>query len=306
MLSGEREGLTFGPGPEVPRGPAARTSLRRQSGGIPPEAGRQSDDRLAPMPPAPSTREDPAERGASAEELARQIQVGGDGRITLHMDDLDIRRALELLSREGGLNIMVSPGVSGRVTAHLEQATIEQTLSAILRLGNLTARRENGLIYVYTAQDLKQQTTYNQTIATRVYRLNYIRASDLMSMIEKLLSTDGTMTSTPESNEGINDSPTFSTGGGGGGGAVAPSSGGGGGGGGGKGQGTSGGNSMSGGDVLVVRDYENHLRTVDEIVAKLDVQPEQVLVEAVIVSGELTRGRELGINYSAVDDLGST
>ena len=130
------------------------------------------------------------------------------------MDDLDVRRALEILSRQGGLNIMVSPGVSGRVTANLEGATLQQALTAILKLGNLTARREDGLIYVYTAQDFKQQATYNQRIVTRVYRLNYIRASDLMAMVQDLLSSEGTMTSTPESREGINESPTFSGGGG--------------------------------------------------------------------------------------------
>jgi type IV pilus secretin PilQ/predicted competence protein len=247
----------------------------------------------------------------SLRDIERQIQVKADGRITLHMDDLDVRRALELLSRQGGLNIMLSTGVSGRVTANLEGATVDQALKAILKLGNLTARREEGLIYVYTAQDFKDQSTYNQQITTRIYRLNYIRASDLMTMVRDILSADGTMTATPESNEGINDSPTFNPsgvsggggGGGGGGGAVtAPSSTGGGGGS--AGRGTSGGNSLSGGDVVIVRDYESKLRAVDEIVARLDIQPVQVLVEAVIVSVELTREQEFGVNYSAVDNLG--
>ena len=228
-----------------------------------------------------------------------RVDVGTDGRITLHMDELDVRRALELISRQGGLNIMVSSGVQGRITANLEGATVDQALKAILRLGDLKARREEGLIYVYSAQDFKDQAAVDQPILTRIYRLNYIRSRDLMSMIADTLSVDGTMTSTPEPNEGINDSPTFTpnsglTGGGGGGGGTA----------GGGGRGTSGGNSLSGGDVVLVRDHEARLRAVDEIVARLDIQPVQVLVEAVIVSVELTREREFGVNYSAVDNLG--
>ena len=269
-------------------------------------------DGVVPAPPQPKMDGGAvANKPQTQRDVERQLQVNADGRITFHSDDLDVRRALEILSRQGGLNIMVSPGVTGRVTVNLEAATIEQALKAILRLGNLSTRREDGLLYVYSAQEYKDQATYNQQIVTRIYRLNYIRASDLMTMITSVLSTDGTMTATPQPNEGINDSPTFTPsgvagggggvgGGGGGGGPTAPSSPGGGGG----GRGTSGGNSLAGGDVVIVRDYETKLRAVDEIVARLDVQPVQVLVEAVIVSVELTRGQEFGVNYSAVDNLG--
>jgi type II secretory pathway component HofQ len=41
--------------------------------------------------------------------------------ITLHLDEVDVRRALELLSRQGSMNILVSPGVSGQVTANLQR-----------------------------------------------------------------------------------------------------------------------------------------------------------------------------------------
>ncbi|MDG3007713.1 LysM peptidoglycan-binding domain-containing protein [Paludisphaera mucosa] len=220
------------------------------------------------------------------------------------MDDLDVRRALEILSRQGGLNIMIAPGVTGRVTANLERATLNQALRAILKLSDLIARREDGMIYVYSRLEFKQLAVANQPIASRLYRLNYIRASDLMTMITELLSDVGTMTSTPESEEGISTGPVTSRGvgggGGGGGGAVAPSSGGGGGGGGG---GSTGGNSMAGGDVLIVRDYEENLKAVDAIVELMDIQPVQVLVEAVIISVELRRQNELGVNYSVVDNL---
>ena len=188
------------------------------------------------------------------------------------------------------------------MTANLEGATVGQALTAILKLGNLTARREDGMIYVYSAQDFKQVAFQNQEILTRVYRLNYIRATDMIQMIQELLSPEGTISATPPSREGINDSPSFSstgspsTGGGGGGAA--------GGGAGGGGIGTSGGNSMAGGDVVIVRDYFANLKAIDEIVTKLDVQPTQVLVEAVIVSVELTNTTQLGVNYAVVDKMG--
>ena len=290
---------------QVPEGGVAQDPNRnRASEPIPLEPVPDSPLRpsLFPFQGKPGSPTNPAPAGEVRPDIERQIQVKADGRITLHMDDLDVRRALEILSRQGGLNVMISPGVAGRVTANLEGATLNQAMTAILKLSNLIARREDGLIYVYTTQEFKQLAFVNQQIATRLYRLNYIRASDVMKLIADLLSPDGTMTSTPESHEGINAGPTLgASGGAGGGGAVAPSTGGGGGGG--AGTGTTGGNTMAGGDVLVVRDYEVNLKAVDSIVTQMDIQPVQVLVEAVIISVELRRHGELGVNFSVVDNL---
>jgi general secretion pathway protein D len=287
--------------PTVDNG-ARRASLNPGPLQIPTPLEQDPEPKQVPPPPTPlpEVQSQPETRTKAGPDP--KISVGADGRITLHMDDLDIRRALEVLSRQSGLNIMLSPGVSGRVTANLEGATVNQALMAILKLGNLTARREDGMIYVYSSQDFEQVAFQNQEILTRVYRLNYIRAADLIQMIQELLSPKGTISATPPSREGINDSPGFvSTGSPGGSGG-----GGGGGGGAGGGIGTSGGNSMAGGDVVIVRDYFANLKAIDEIVKKLDVQPSQVLVEAVIMSVELTETSQLGVNYAVVDNLGRT
>ncbi|HMB07617.1 MAG TPA: LysM peptidoglycan-binding domain-containing protein [Isosphaeraceae bacterium] len=55
--------------------------------------------------------------------------------------------------------------------------------------------------------------------------------------------------------------------------------------------------------MIVVQDLEENLRTIDDIIKKLDVQPLQVLIEAVIISVELDRSLELGVNYGAVNKL---
>ena len=46
--------------------------------------------------------------------------------------------------------------------------------------------------------------------------------------------------------------------------------------------------------------------TSDQIVQRLDVQPVQVLIEAVIISVELDKNKELGVNFGVVDNLGQT
>src|SRR5207245_1913238 len=87
---------------------------------------------LTPVPPAPLVP--PALRPADTEPAL------------LHMDDVDVRKAFEILSREGSFNILVSPNVTGRVTANLKGLNPEQALDAILKLSNLVAQREKGII----------------------------------------------------------------------------------------------------------------------------------------------------------------
>ena len=94
-----------------------------------------------------------------------------------------------------------------------------------------------------------------------------------------------------------------------GGGGVGLAGGAGGGGGFGGGGGASGSSGRTGGDsyavhdMVVIRDYVPNIQVIDEIVARLDIQPVQVLIEAVIISVELRDGQELGVNFALVDNL---
>ncbi len=45
-------------------------------------------------------------------------------------------------------------------------------------------------------------------------------------------------------------------------------------------------------------------KTVDRVIAQIDVQPVQVLIEAVIVQVNLTKGMDLGVNFAVLDGAG--
>ena len=64
-----------------------------------------------------------------------------------------------------------------------------------------------------------------------------------------------------------------------------------------------GGNSLALHDIVVVRDYPENLAVVDEVVRRLDVQPPQVLIEAVILSVQLNDSQSLGVNFALVDNM---
>jgi len=225
--------------------------------------------------------------------------------ITLHLDDVDVRKALELLSREGSLNMVVSPGVIGRVTAHFKGVSLDQVIEAILKMSSLVARRENGLLYIYTAAELVRFE--DEKLSVHVYHLNYIKSADVEKMVKPLLSPKGKIMGSPPSAVGLGASAPASAapaGAGGGGGSPGPGGGGGAPAGGAGGGSTTGGDCLASGEVVVIQDRAPILTQIDHIIHELDVQPLQVMIEAVILSVDLTKDHEFGVNFAVVNSAG--
>jgi len=233
----------------------------------------------------------------------------------MHLDDVDVRKVLEILSREHSLNIVVSPGVEGQVTANLTGLSPDQTLDVVLKSCNLVAQRDKGVIYVYTPGELLTSqggVQDDSPVDIRVYQLNYVRSADIEKMIKPLLSPTGKITVSPAGRVGLMQlvAPTTgasgASGGGGGGGGGGAGGGGAGGGAGGAGQSSvTGGDAYANVDTMVVQDHESNLVTIDKIIKQLDVQPPQVLIEAVIMSCTLNRDHELGVNFGVVNSAGT-
>ncbi|MGA7698693.1 MAG: hypothetical protein WCB27_03740, partial [Thermoguttaceae bacterium] len=209
----------------------------------PTEASAQRPSPQSPAQPAAQPlAQSPASAGASEPETvpaplgtASDAKTGllgaapppssDDSLITLHADELDVRKVLEMLSRQGNVGMAFSPGVSGKITLDIKNKTLDEALTIIAGLCHLNVRRENDVIFISTSKELRQ--TQEDNLPVRVYHLNYVRSKDVKDMIANLKSPKGQITSSPDSQTGLSSG---SVGGGGGG-----SSGGGGGGGGGGG-----------------------------------------------------------------------
>src|SRR5262249_40383601 len=113
--------------------PAALTqAVRRQ----PPRGAATRAPTTVPQPPSPAPPQAPRRDRQAAARLApadaeQQIQFDRNGLVTMHVNELDVRQLLELLSRRSGLNILVSPKVSGTITANFEGTTVNQVLKAV-------------------------------------------------------------------------------------------------------------------------------------------------------------------------------
>ena len=112
------------------------------------------------------------------------------------------------------MNILISPNVKGNITANFERVTQEQLLRSVLKLANLEEKVEGPIRYIYTKEELdaEHESKKKERILTKVYKLNYIRADELMNMIKPFLSVDvgqKRIQSTANYTFGISEAPTF-------------------------------------------------------------------------------------------------
>ena len=123
--------------------------------------------------------------------------------VRLRCDGVDVRKALEMLSNEASVSILVAPGVTGLVTANLQGLSFDEALDAILKLCNLVAHRENNLILVYPLAEAPQSTR-----SLRAFPLDYVSAPDAILGVQGLLSPTGQAfltQSSPEDNRRMQD-----------------------------------------------------------------------------------------------------
>ena len=118
---------------------------------------------------------------------AETIPVPGPARrVTLHLDDAEVRQVLEMFSRSYSLNILVAPEVTGRVTANFEDVPLDEAIAGVLKLCDLVGHQEGKLLFVYSGDGYPRVE-----LALRVFHLDYASAKELQTSVEGLLSDSG-------------------------------------------------------------------------------------------------------------------
>jgi type IV pilus assembly protein PilQ len=244
-----------------------------QQPALPPPAATAPPEATGQPAAAGPSADDPNVRPGS-QARSETISDEGDGRLHVNAQNSDIRQVLELLSHESGLNIMASKGVTGTVTANLSGVSVETALAAILKTTGFVARREGNIIFVGTPADLVVMDQAQDQIVTRVYRPNYIKASELQLLFTSLLTpTIGKITVSSPAEVDI------------------PAD-----------QNKTGGNAFAGMDVVIVRDFQAVVTQLDQIFEEVDVKPKQVAIEAMILSVSLSDSFKFGVNFEALRD----
>ncbi|MBN2217969.1 MAG: secretin and TonB N-terminal domain-containing protein [Pirellulales bacterium] len=228
------------------------------------------------MPPEPKLPLNPPPAAVPGAAPGRNSihRCGGalGDRFAINILDADIREVLDLLSKEGSLNILASPKVQGKVSATLNNVDLESALDAILKSTGYVAKREGRFLFVGKPDDFTQMARTTDEIKTRIYHPSYVTSAELKNLIEPILTSGvGIISVTTEAKSGIPANMT-----------------------------DLGGDNYAGGDALLVRDYEAVLREVDQLVAEVDLRPLQVHIEAMILSVKLNDQNKFGVDFQVL------
>jgi len=197
--------------------------------------------------------------------------------ITLKLKDADINEVMRLIGEASGFNVVVAPGVSGKVTVSLEDVPWDQALDVVMTTMNLAAERFESVLRVMPREVLlkeKQAILETERIAsqtapriTRIFPISYSDLTQLSNLLSGFLST-----------------PPAGAGASGGAQTGAP--------------GAAGTPGQSGGaqgaalssiqidqntQSLIVRDTSEGVERIRKMIALLDVQTPQIMIEAKVI-----------------------
>src|SRR5438874_2763700 len=206
-------------------------------------------------------------QGTSAS--APQVNVSDAGTVEIHVNEANLVEVLRMLSLQSQKNIIASKDVRGTVTANLYNVTIKEALDAILKSNGFGYREKGNFIYVYTSKELADIEKSERQTKTEVFHLHYSPASNVMSVIKPMLSNEGTLAFTVAAGKGIE-----------------------------SGSKEAGGDSVASDDMLVVRDYPENLERVRLALKDVARRPQQILLEATIMSARLTEDNALGVDFN--------
>ncbi len=231
----------------------------------------------------PSVQPDGATINAPIEPNEPQVEFSNDQcviKFIAFQKESNIRDGLRLLAALCKKNIVPSAQVDAPLTiSRLYNVTFEQALDAMLGYG-FKYDQEGDFVKVYTVAEYKAIQDDPARMVPKVIPLYYITASEAAKLIRPVLSTAGQVTESTPAEDSISS-----------GGGTGSLSGGG------------GGNNLAMNDMLVVYDYPERIERAEIIIKDIDVRPQQVLIEATIMSARLTEGMEFGIDWNALEGV---
>ena len=115
---------------------------------------------------------------------------GSAGRISMNVEEADIRTVLRSISEFSGMNIVAGSEVKGPVTVLLHDVPWREALENILKMNDFVALEASGIIRVSTHKDFEAARKM-ENLRTVVYQIKYARADKLQAVVTKLLTDRG-------------------------------------------------------------------------------------------------------------------
>jgi len=201
--------------------------------------------------------------------------------ITLQVRDVDVADIFRLIGEASGFNIIVGDDVKGKLTLSLVDVPWDQALDVVLNTLKLGAERNNNILRIVTLANLTQEKQEQlraaqaadavQPRVTRVFPISYADLKDLQTILEKFAaSTQNAQGGTVQQGQPAIIQVDNRT------------------------------------NSLVVRDTPDNIERMKKLIAVLDTQTPQVMIEAKIVEAREGFSKALGGSLGFGQDGGAT
>lgn len=117
--------------------------------------------------------------------------LGDAGRLiipSLNINEAELDDVLVALAQFSGLNIISGAKVKGKVSVYWQNVTVQEALEALLETNDLGYLFKNGIVRVLPADKLGEDEVIH---VTRVFKLNYLSAQEMMSSLVDVTSSAG-------------------------------------------------------------------------------------------------------------------
>ena len=180
-------------------------------------------------------------------------------RISIEASKLNVTEAFKFLSEESGINMIIDDDVAGDVTLKLRQVPWDQAFVLILKSKKLGYKRQGNVIRIGSAMNLvkeeddaiklKEARTSNEPMIVKRFFIGYADIPELEKKIKDFLSSTtlsatGVLVASPPRGKVLSDTRTGS---------------------------------------LIVTETAVNIAKIEKLIAALDSQPQQVLIEGKVV-----------------------
>ncbi|OAG27598.1 type IV pilus secretin PilQ [Thermodesulfatator autotrophicus] len=210
-------------------------------------------------------------------------------KISLDLQDADIRTVFRMLSEIGGLNIVLGEDIQGKITLKIKDVPWDQVLDIIMAKFGLGKTEINNILYVAPLAKLQKQVEEIKKLrssmaetqelgptVTEYIKVNYINACDLLSQEQERKRTQ--MESSTVDDVTIKKRYTGPS--------ILPLL---------SKKGSISCDSRT--SMLIVKDIPDAINEIKKLLKKIDVPTKQVLMEARIVEVSSNFARNLGIQW---------
>ena len=217
------------------------------------------------------------------------VRVTEFGTVEIGVQNADLRAVLQTLAIRSGRNIVTSESVVASVTASIEGVSLERALEVLLDQYGFGFVVDGEFIRVYSKAELNER----RPLRTEIFHLEHLTAEDAAQFAGPLLSGEGRLVESVASvNWELYTGSGAGVGGGEGGGASGSMPG-----------APYGKDSFANRSTVMVRDYEDNIQQIADLLKRIDTPPDQVLIESTVLSVVLNDQNAFGVDFALIQDV---